>query len=201
MRADRFSDETKSDEKLAELILYVSRECQKDEKFGATKLNKILFYADFFSYRQFGHAITGQEYQHIKNGPAPKRLKPVREALIAKGDLALQTVTYFTQSQTRTIALRDPYLSFFEADEIAIVDRVIRELWNKNASEVSDLSHQFIGWRLAEDREVIPYDLALISEELPEEDEIEFGQALDTLAKQCLSVMLIRIPSNHFLHC
>ena len=36
-----------NDEKLRELIVYISDRCETDETFGAVKLNKILFLADF----------------------------------------------------------------------------------------------------------------------------------------------------------
>jgi hypothetical protein len=36
------------DEKLRELILYVSTLSENDPNFGAAKLNKLLFYTDFW---------------------------------------------------------------------------------------------------------------------------------------------------------
>ena len=44
--------------RLLELILYVAEKCQDDPKFGATKLNKILWWADFLAYAQHGTPIT-----------------------------------------------------------------------------------------------------------------------------------------------
>jgi len=38
-----------NDDKLRELILLIAEWCQADPKFGAIKLNKLLFHADFFS--------------------------------------------------------------------------------------------------------------------------------------------------------
>jgi len=75
------------DEKLRELIIYVSMLSQQDRNFGATKLNKLLFYTDFLAYQRFGTAITGQEYQALPQGPAPKRLKPIIERMKVAGDI------------------------------------------------------------------------------------------------------------------
>jgi len=58
-----------SDAKMAELILYVSDRCQLDPAYGSTKLNKILFYADFLYYAKHGTSITGQEYMRLDKGP------------------------------------------------------------------------------------------------------------------------------------
>lgn len=38
-----------------------------------TKMNKVLFYIDFLSYRERGMAISGLAYQAIEFGPVPQR--------------------------------------------------------------------------------------------------------------------------------
>src|SRR2546425_884388 len=75
------------DEKLAEMILHIAQLSEGDEPFGATKLNKILFYCDFLSYLYHGKPITGQEYQKLPNGPAPRRLVPVLQYLESVQDI------------------------------------------------------------------------------------------------------------------
>src|SRR5271157_2942127 len=77
--------------KLAELILYISQRCALDPKFGATKLNKILYFSDFIAYADLGYGITGVEYSHRELGPAPTRLRPIRDHLIKSGQLRLET--------------------------------------------------------------------------------------------------------------
>ena len=47
--------------KLKELILYVADRCEADPTFGAIKLNKTLFYADFLAFASTGKPITGVE--------------------------------------------------------------------------------------------------------------------------------------------
>ena len=42
-----------------ELILYCALKSETHRFFGATKLNKCLFYADFLAYRALGSSITG----------------------------------------------------------------------------------------------------------------------------------------------
>jgi hypothetical protein len=59
------------EKKLAELIVYVAGNIQDDATGGATKINKIVFYADFAAVRSQGYPITGVEYQKLENGPAP----------------------------------------------------------------------------------------------------------------------------------
>jgi hypothetical protein len=155
------AEEAPSDRRLAELILYVARVCEGDESFGSTKLNKILFLADFLAYRKLGASITGAEYQRLPFGPAPRRLKPVLEALVQSGAAAIRTQDRFGYEQKRPVALREPDLRQFTGEQIALLDQIIRILWGRTASDVSELSHGFIGWQLAEEGETIPYGLAL----------------------------------------
>lgn len=153
---------TVSKRKLRELILYIADKCADDPAFGATKLNKILFYADFLSYLDHGEPITGATYQRLGNGPAPRELLPVRSEMEERGDLIRIQRRRFGYQQDRPISTRPPDLDPFTAQEIAIVDDVIRALWGLSAAQVSELSHQDLGWKLARDQEKIPYETALI---------------------------------------
>jgi len=156
--------ELDGNKRVRELILYISRKCDEDPTFGATKLNKILFYSDFWSYFRFGEPIAGLEYQRLPNGPAPKQLLPVREEMERAGDVAVQKATFFNKQQHRCVPLRDPDLQEFKGRDIALIDELIDELWGKTASEVSQLSHQR-AWRIAKDRESIPYQAIFLSDD------------------------------------
>lgn len=149
---------------LPELILYISQKCSDDPTFGATKLNKILFYSDFFSYFRFGRPIVGLEYHRLPKGPAPKRLPFVRDQMLSNRDIAIQKVPFFDKEQHRCVPLREPDLTKFTGRDIALIDEVIKSLWGKTAKEVSDESHQR-AWRIAKDREPIPYQAIFISDD------------------------------------
>lgn len=159
------------DKSLAELILYISERSEGDDHFGAVKLNKLLLYADFLAYLKLGASITGQEYQKLVNGPAPRRLLPVRQQLVEDGSLAIRKTEYFNRHQDRTFALRSADLSGFTSDQIALVTRVIDSFRDRNGTEISELSHQFHGWNDAEIGETIPYEMAMISNRTPTEQE------------------------------
>jgi hypothetical protein len=168
-----------NDQKFRELILYIARESEQDEHFGATKLNKILFYSDFWAYRKLGHSITGQQYQKLGKGPAPRRLLPNVRKMEDHGDCVVAEREYFGRTQKVLLARREPDLSLFSGTEIAIVRDIIERLRNFNATDVSELSHQFIGWKLAEEGEDIPYSTVLLGNPRPPTPaEIEYGKTL-----------------------
>lgn len=167
-----------NDAKFRELVLHVCRQSEGDAPFGAVKLNKILFYSDFVAYVQFGHAITWQPYQRLENGPAPKRLLPIVKKMEEHGEIATREVPYYGRTQRQYWALREPDLSQFTGDEIALVDRIIRECWGKHARAMSDMSHEFRGWQQAKDGEIIPYEVALARFEQPTTEQLSQGEKM-----------------------
>lgn len=171
-----------NEEKFRELILYISQQCASDPTFGATKLNKILYFADFLSYAARGESITGLAYQKLPNGPAPKRLLPIREKMIDERILGIQEIVLQSgHVQKRTVNLRPPKTAIFTGDEIAVVDTVIAALKNLKAEGVSELSHRMVGWKVARDNEEIPYGTIFLSDEPLSEVENERGRELATV--------------------
>jgi len=92
----KFKPATINEKKFQELMLYIASRSADDQKFGATKLNKILFYADFQAYLSLGKSITGAEYQRLGNGPAPRELKSLEADLIEKKFAILQEEPVYT---------------------------------------------------------------------------------------------------------
>ena len=72
------SDNAESRRRLRELMLFVAERCQYDPHFGVTKLNKILFYCDFFAFARFGKSITSMPYNKLSYGPVPTAAEGTR---------------------------------------------------------------------------------------------------------------------------
>ena len=158
--------------KFSELVLYIARKSDEDPRFGAVKLNKLLYYADFNAYRRLGKPITGAEYRKLSEGPAPREMLPARTSMLDSGDIGVEFRPYFNGVQQRIVALRQPDVSVFSPEEVGIVDEAISALWNMSARKASDLSHGEIGWLAARPKETIPYETAwLSSDPLPQEAE------------------------------
>jgi hypothetical protein len=176
-----------NDDKLRELILLISEWSQVDPKFGAIKLNKLLFHADFSSFLTYGHAITGQEYFKLPQGPAPRRLKLLTENMKNVGEFAWQEVPYHGHIQKKPIALRPADPNKFTGPEVIIVRQTVEKFWSMTATEISEQSHLFLGWKAARLKETIPYSTALVSRRPPSEHERQRGLALKGLAEKHLS--------------
>ena len=175
------------DEKLAQLILLVSERSEDDPTFGSVKLNKLLFHCDFSAYLTYGQPITGQEYFALPQGPAPRRLLPVTKRLQARGDFAYQDVDFYGRTQKKPIALSQPNVDVFSAQEMNLIDRIIKRFWGMNARDISEHSHLFLGWKVMKEQETIPYVTALVGSRKPTANEIAYGLKLQPLAQECLS--------------
>ncbi len=162
--------------KFRELIVYVARQSADDPDFGATKLNKILFWSDFLSYGNFGRPITAATYQALDYGPAPRELLPERRTLINDGSVELveEPVSQFVRK--RLVAKRDADLSDFSADEIQLVDDIMKRMRGQGAKDASRVSHeQSMGWRVAAVGEDIPYQTVFVSVSTPTKRDIARG--------------------------
>ena len=166
--------------KFRELVLYVAEESEEDPRFGATKLNKILYFSDFKAFGMLGESITGATYRRMDRGPVPSDLLRTLHAMEAEGEIERIERRYFNRPQKVIRPLRRSEASeILDPAELAIVDAVLADLREFNALEVSALSHLDAGWRLARDREEIPYETVYISDRRPTPSELSaWEQAL-----------------------
>lgn len=176
------------DRKLAELVLFISERSEGDPHFGAGKLNKLLFYSDFAAYRLFGKSITGQQYQKLASGPAPCRLVAVRDALVARHELAIRHKELSNRKAERTFALRSADLTGFGAEEIALVTRIIEENWENDEYHRGYYSTDSAHWEGGVAQfETIPYEWALLSKRPPTEKDRRMCEATAGIAAAILS--------------
>lgn len=165
--------------KLRELILYICLKSEGDEKFGLTKLNKLLFFSDFAFYYDHRKSITNAEYQKLQQGPAPKLMKPLLDDMISNGEIEVLKRKFFGHEQRKPYAKREPSLSEFSGEEIALVDAVIDRLKPYSGSDVSEISHQFPGWQLAQEGQAIPYAAVYIDNSPLSQEDKDFAKSLD----------------------
>lgn len=167
-----------SDTKLAELILYV---CSAGDQYcGATKLNKILYFADSFSFAKHGESITGTQYIKEKFGPIPIRLMPVRDKLEWSQSIAIQQIGTLSGVMKKIVPLREANLDVFKTRDIAMTDWVIRKLHGRDSDSVSRLTHTRPAWQIAGPGEVIPYAAILLSKNVVTDEDISEAQDLIT---------------------
>jgi hypothetical protein len=148
--------------KFVEFVLYVAERLRDSPAGGATKLNKSLWYSEIEHLRRYGTTITGADYQKLERGPAPRRLLPVREELVAKGQATVVKSRLGRHTEDRLVPQREPDMSAFSESELATINLVLDRLEPMSGAEVSDLSHEEPAWYLPDMFETIEPELAYL---------------------------------------
>jgi len=160
-------------EKLAELIIFFARESDRDRLFGSTKLNKLLFLADFLAFGHLGKPITGARYIHQKRGPTPSpdEFLPVRESLIDAERLEIVEEETYYGTKKRPVAKSNPDMSKFSKKEIEIALEALETLKHMGNIESETWSHKFIGWIYTTEGQEISYSSAYLWQGVPLSEE------------------------------
>ncbi len=165
-------------DRLAELTKYIVHRSASDHLFGKVKLVKLIAYADFTAYQELGESITGATYCKLEHGPAPRSLPDTLKSLVDSGDLEAQGLAVGPYKQLRYVALSEPDTDLFSAEEIAVVDSILRRFESTGGKAISAASHRdFAGWEMVEEFDDIPYRTALISKDEPAEASVAAGRA------------------------
>lgn len=110
--------ETRDESKTAELIVLVAKYTEDDPTSGSTKLNKILYFAEISHLRRTRQPITGSEYQKEPHGPTLRRMPPIIRDLEDHGAAKEIEEDYYGYARRKLVALREPDLSEFTAEEV-----------------------------------------------------------------------------------
>ena len=138
--------------KLKRLIHYVAWKAGKRDWFGATKLYKVLWFADGRYFVLKKKPITGAVYIREKYGPVP------RDAMIARSELQKEHAIKVTKEDklTRIVALSKPDVSMFSPEELRVVDYWIEHIDKEHtAGSISEESHDY-AWEIAKMGEELP---------------------------------------------
>lgn len=141
--------------RLKNLLLYI---LGKMGDTFQTKMNKVLFYIDFLSYRERGMAISGLAYNAIDFGPVPQRWDRVYSAF---DEVEQQTKLVHDQECVALTATTVAYMGSFTTEEKTIIDEVCEKMKGLSAHDISGLSHREPAWKNhLHQAETIPYSEA-----------------------------------------
>lgn len=141
-----------------ELVHYICEQTKENpNKLGITKLNKILWFSDLFSYANYGRGITSESYLKRQFGPVPEHILSTLEALDKQGLVTIRENKFHGYVQKQPISLSSDVDTEFMSDgQKKIVDDILKDICdNFGASSISELSHNEV-WDMAEEGEEIP---------------------------------------------
>ena len=143
-------------EKIRQVILFFVNQL---EGVVETKLNKLLFYADFFAYKTFGKGLTGLQYQAISYGPVPLHYATIYENLEGLQKDLQEFGSGYVGSVISSTDVFDNKL--FNKEELSVLHTVANNFKHVSAVEISKISHNEDAWIANKDlRSVISYNHA-----------------------------------------
>jgi uncharacterized phage-associated protein len=140
--------------KVSQVIAYFN---PKTDLFK-TKLNKLLFYADFLMYKKTACSMTGTTYKAIPFGPVPAEYDKMYIKLCDDNKININTIPFNDGNYGEQIKSTDKVKLSFSEVELEVLSIVDKYLCSKNTKEIVDISHSEPAWiENIQDKGVISY--------------------------------------------
>jgi putative zinc finger/helix-turn-helix YgiT family protein len=147
-------------EKFTEMVVYFS---DKLSPFK-TKMNKLLFYADFLMFKQSCFSISGVRYKAIDMGPVPNNFQSIFEYLANKDEIDIYTTEFpngYTGEQFKARKDRKFNAELFTENELETLEKVAKVFKETSTNDIIELSHLEEAWKKnAKEKSVISYEYA-----------------------------------------
>jgi DNA-binding transcriptional regulator YiaG len=147
-------------EKFSNMVVYFSEQLQPFK----TKMNKLLFYADFLMFKQSCFSISGVRYQAINMGPVPHNFNSIFEFLSNKEEIEVKYTSFAdggTGEQFLAKAERPFNKTLFSALELEVLNKVASVFKTTSTNAIIELSHLEEAWTANEkNKSIISYEYA-----------------------------------------
>ena len=128
--------------KIKNILLYF---IEKSHGVYITKMNKLLFYTDFLSYKISGKGMTGLRYKAIQHGPVPVRWDRIYSFY---EDIRQEIVPLSNDKEgTMLVSNLSPVMTDFSDDELEILNAVYERFQKETSSQISETSHHEEAWK------------------------------------------------------
>ena len=108
-----------------------------------TKMNKLLFYADFIHYKNHGYGITGITYKALPFGPVPEHWGTLYNSLPG---IDMEEYVYPSGQSGIKLEATENTDNILNKSELSTIERVCALFSNMSAGEISQTSHLEKGW-------------------------------------------------------
>jgi DNA-binding transcriptional regulator YiaG len=144
-------------EKFTEMVVFFAEKLQP----WKTKLNKLLFYADFVMYKQSCFSMSGVRYRAIPMGPVPNNFNSIFEYLANNEDVNIIYATFpegGTGEQFKPNSKRKFHAELFTENELLILENIAQRFKDTTTNEIIEISHKEKAWQENKDeKKIIDY--------------------------------------------
>jgi putative zinc finger/helix-turn-helix YgiT family protein len=124
-----------------------------------TKLNKLLFYADFLHFNEHARSLSGLRYAHADHGPVPDNWDLYLAGV--QHEQTVRAVEHIIGDYVGELFVSDRAdFSLFTEPEIRTLMQVKDFFAGWSAKRIRDYSHEERGWQETQSGELISYDFA-----------------------------------------
>lgn len=161
-------------EKFKDAMHYVIALAGDHPGFGATKIYKVLWFAEGQIFMLHSHGIYNAEFVRKEHGPVPRLAMPIRQELANEGRVRIWQDRYHNRMQWRFKSLRPPSTARFAQSEIDALRHWTTYVdEDHTAQSISEESHDY-AWEIANMGEVLPIQAFLASRwRDPTDEELE----------------------------
>jgi putative zinc finger/helix-turn-helix YgiT family protein len=147
-------------EKFTEMVVYFS---EKISPFK-TKMNKLLFYADFLMFKQSCFSISGVRYKAIDMGPVPNNFQSLFEYLTNMNEIKIINVEFpngYSGEQFYANKKRAFKADLFSENELNTLEKVAETFKETSTIEIIKASHFEEAWiKNEKEKKAISYEYA-----------------------------------------
>lgn len=147
-------------EKFTEMVVFFSVSLEPFK----TKMNKLLFYADFLMFKQSCFSISGVRYNAIDLGPVPNNFQSIFEFLDNDGAIDIHYVQFpkgYIGEQFKANKVRSFNPEIFSKLELEVLESISEVFKDSSTNKIIELSHLEDAWKKNEkNKNVISYNYA-----------------------------------------
>ncbi len=142
-------------EKVAHFILFFAERVNPLK----TRLNKLLFYADFLHYKRTGFSISGCNYRAIQLGPVPSHFRELFGILESQRFISIEEELFDHGGTGERFYGSSAFNEkLFSPIELAHMHELIDRFEDVRTRQLIEISHQELGWiHNQEHKELIDY--------------------------------------------
>ena len=112
-----------------------------------TGMNKLLFYADFCHFKEYGHAISGLSYKALPKGPVPDNYGSLYNYVVKSNLIKVQEREFQEYVGDQFFTNEPlPINSPFKESELLILKKISDRFKGKNTRQIVEISHEEPAW-------------------------------------------------------
>jgi uncharacterized phage-associated protein len=142
-------------------LLFFIKYCN-NRYLHATKLNKLLYYLDFISFRDHKKSITGDIYIHEKYGPVPANIDVMLATLKRDGAIDTETATYKDGEFTSFVIKDESQFdeSVFSATQLKLLKDICNEFTSWPTEKIVAQTHLEAPWFYSKPWDIVDFKYA-----------------------------------------